>query len=388
MNLRTWSCLRAPNVSAEVRPLALFLPLALSLAVMGQAEDRWKVQYFYDKSDSVFDIRDIRCPNAQRCIAAGVIDDGGHERGAMVLTNDGGLHWTLSNVKEHPVALFFLDESSGWMATDRGIWLTQEGGRSWNKLESLKGVVDLNFLDASHGYAIGFPKAVYETNDGGHKWVKLAAAAEAPGDPQHTTFDCIAFAGAHGLIAGSIDTSEPVPIRRNPATGALELTPGDNTVVLETNDSGKTWTSKGVRFDDGKLVKLAISDTGLLAMTVVYPSRRAKFPSAVLGVSPEANEGQTLFAQRGRVVLDIALLPHARAFIAAVEPPGNSNEVPIPGKLKMLESEDLNVWTEMNVDYRTVARAASMAAPDAEHVWVATDTGMILNLTKDASGAH
>jgi len=38
----------------------------------------------------------------------------------------------------------------------------------------------------------------------------------------------------------------------------------------------------------------------------------------------------------------------------------------------------LENWTEMSVDYRAVARRAMISGPDPQHVWVATDTGMIL----------
>jgi hypothetical protein len=49
----------------------------------------------------------------------------------------------------------------------------------------------------------------------------------------------------------------------------------------------------------------------------------------------------------------------------------------------MLESADLKVWEEMDVDYRAIAQRAILAAPDAQHVWVATDTGMILTLVNE-----
>ncbi len=89
---------------------------------------------------------------------------------------------------------------------------------------------------------------------------------------------------------------------------------------------------------------------------------------------------ESLFGERDRAVTDVTLLPDGNALLAAVEPPGASNQVPIPGKLKMLRSSNLKVWEEMAVDYRAVAQRATLAAPDAEHLWVATDTGMILTL--------
>jgi photosystem II stability/assembly factor-like uncharacterized protein len=374
-------------VSAAAKKTAILVALALLACVVVQAEERWKIQFFYDRNDSSLDIRDIRCPTAQHCVAAGLITEkNGRERGAVVMTTDGGLHWSLTNAKEQPVSLFFLNDSVGWMVTDRGVWSTQEGGRSWVKLADLKGMLGVHFLDASRGYTIGFSKAVYETADGGRKWVKVPAAAEAPGDPHGTVFDGIAFRGAHGIISGSIDPSASVPIRKNPSTGLLEPASGDDTVILETVDGGKSWTSRSTRFN-GKLARLSI--LGDSAVVVVdYPRQRGPFPSAVFEAPLGSTAAERIFAERGRAVLDFSALPNGAAIIAAVEPPGNSNEVPIPAKLKMLESDDWKVWRDMDVDYRAVAQQAVLAAVDTGHIWLATDTGMILSLVKDASGAR
>ena len=37
----------------------------------------------------------------------------------------------------------------------------------------------------------------------------------------------------------------------------------------------------------------------------------------------------------------------------------------------------------MAVDYRAVAHSAIIAGPDENHVWIATDTGMILKLVAE-----
>jgi len=47
----------------------------------------------------------------------------------------------------------------------------------------------------------------------------------------------------------------------------------------------------------------------------------------------------------------------------------------------MLESRDLKNWSEMPVDYRAVAQSLVLAGPDPDHLWAATDTGMILHLS-------
>ena len=47
----------------------------------------------------------------------------------------------------------------------------------------------------------------------------------------------------------------------------------------------------------------------------------------------------------------------------------------------MLTSANLTDWTEMQVDYKAVARSLALAGPDPDHLWAATDTGMILRLS-------
>jgi len=67
-----------------------------------------------------------------------------------------------------------------------------------------------------------------------------------------------------------------------------------------------------------------------------------------------------------------------------VEPSGRLNSLPIPGKVRMLRSTSPNLdqWQEVPVDYRAVAGTVVLAGPDPDHLWAATDTGMILHLVK------
>jgi hypothetical protein len=110
-------------------------------------------------------------------------------------------------------------------------------------------------------------------------------------------------------------------------------------------------------------------------------------PSSVYKTRLKQAGTQTLFEERDRAVTDVAVLPDGSAVLASIEPPGSSNQVPIPGKLKMFESSNLNVWREVDVDYRAVAQRAMLAAVDSSHMWVATDTGMILSLAEKANPA-
>ena len=125
------------------------------------------MQYFYDKEDSSLAFTDIACLSARHCMASGVIDSGKRNKGVVAVTYDGGGTWQLEDVKELPVSLFFLNENKGWMVTDRGIWETEETGGGWKKIKDLKELERVYFLDENHGYAIGAPKLVLETADGG-----------------------------------------------------------------------------------------------------------------------------------------------------------------------------------------------------------------------------
>jgi hypothetical protein len=402
--VRIWSCLRALSVSAAARKRkrtgvhhrsaeellraalrfaripknsAVLIILVPLLSIFLEAQERWKIQFFYDKQDSSLDIQDIQCPSAERCVAAGVIVlKDGRQKGAVVSTNDGGLHWTIADVKENPLSLFFLNDSLGWMVTEHGIWTSDAGGTAWKKMEGLKGIVRVHFLDPSRGYAIGSPGAIYETADGGKKWTKLPAANVPSIDPKRTLYECIAFRGRHGMVIGEVspEDTEPFP---NLIPSSIRRERKSTVVSLETSDAGKSWSARVVPFF-GAITRVSLTKEGSPVFLAEYPPYYSSASSVIQG--PLGSDQKTIFAEKSRAVTGLALLPDGGAVLAAIEPPGNSNQIPIPGKLKILESSDLKTWQEMDVDYRAVAQRAVVAAVDARHKWVATDTGMILGL--------
>lgn len=339
------------------------------------AAPRWKIQFLYDHADSNFAIEDLECPTTRHCIAAGLIDDKkGHEQGAVVVTSDGGLHWSQYEVKERPLSIFFLNESQGWMVTDRGLWSTVEGGRTWIKVQTRKGMLQAWFLNADHGYILGMKGLVQETTDSGKTWGKLEASGQAP-DPLSINYDIVSFHGAHGVIIGASDASSPIlsdPGSRFRGSGKI--------TILETLDGGKKWTYGMVPLD-GELAQFKMAK-GFVVTVILYSNPKYPVSSAVFETPLGSPDGRMIFAERDRFATDIALLSNGGAVLASVEPPGNSTLVPIPGKLKILESDNLKVWREMDVDYRAVAQRAIIAAPDAQHMWVATDTGAILGLVE------
>jgi hypothetical protein len=69
-------------------------------------------------------------------------------------------------------------------------------------------------------------------------------------------------------------------------------------------------------------------------------------------------------------------------FLAGTEQAGSLQSLPVPRKVKILRTGDGQSFHEMAVDYRATARRVRLASAGPEEWWAATDTGMILKLTK------
>jgi hypothetical protein len=151
-------------------------------------------------------------------------------------------------------------------------------------------------------------------------------------------------------------------------------------VGLETFDGGKTWKSN-MASAHGSLAEMKLTDNGTALVLFQYKDDY-RVPADIVRVKVGLKPSESVFSETDRAVTDFVALPSGDTFVASVATPGNSNQVPIPGKLKILRSKNLKVWVEMDADYRAVAQRAVLAAVDAHHVWVATDTGMILNLVE------
>jgi photosystem II stability/assembly factor-like uncharacterized protein len=239
------------------------------------------------------------------------------------------------------------------------------------------------FLDESHGWAIGSRKGAWETKNGGREWTNLEAAAQPKTTPEFTAYSCIDFANPRmGLITGYSK-----PPRRQVGRGSLpewaapESQPREwpsITIMLQTSDGGARWAmSESSMFGQITRVRLAPDGRGL---GLIEFFGTFDWPAEVVGLDWHTGTSTRVFRRKNRVVTDVALPPQGPAYLVAVEPPGILFRSPIPGKLKLLQSDNLSEWKEMEVDYRAAARRAVLAAPDGTHVWVATDTGMILKL--------
>jgi len=371
--------------------------LAVLVFAPAAPAEKWTVQYFYDQDRTELQLTDLAFPSAERGIAIGTIyeREGRKPRYTALVTSDGGANWALVPLKEFPRSIFFLDESNGWLVTSEGIWHTAEAGRSWTRIsDQIKPNKKLDsppqgglilrvwFLYAQHGFAAGFQKSVFETRDGGRTWNPVEEAAKPASNPAYSLYTHLGFADArHGLIVGGYSSPRKdadLPDWMDPEKAMRRRPVPTLTLELETGDGGATWASSTAPLI-GSVASLRVS--GNLGLAVFGYADSFEWPSEVYSLSLATGKSESVFKQKDRRVTDAISFPGARAFLAAVEPSGRLYSSPIPGKVKMITSANLKDWTEMDVDYRAVARSLVLAGPDAGHLWAATDTGMILRLT-------
>lgn len=376
-------------IRSSIVCLLLLAPLAFG--------ERWKVQYFFDELKKTFYIEDLAFPTATHGIAVGAIIEevpGGKSKPTALITSDGGEHWTMVALKDQPRSVFFLDDSQGWMVGDEAIWVTTDWGASWRKMCEQKKpdkkigatppgglITRLWFLDTQHGFAAGLQKSVFETQDGGKTWTDVEAAMKPNANPAYSSYNQIYFENKkHGVIVGGSVPPRPddphLPTWMEPERAMKRRQVPTLTFLIETQDGGAKWNVNSAPLM-GNLVDLKM--IGATGLSIISFGESFDWPSEVYKMDLGANKSARVFREKNRRVVDSALFP-GRAYLAAIEPPGKLNTLPIPGKVKMLTTLDFETFTEMDVDYKAVARSIVLAGPDADHQWAATDTGMILRL--------
>lgn len=360
-------------------PLARFA-LSLFLALSASAAS-WKVQFFYDRDDSKVAINDFQFVNASTGFAAGIRTFRRSPSASapfLISTTDGGKHWTELTPPMPPESIFFLNPTTGWMTSPNGIWRTTEGGHSWKLVSELKGVTRLWFLSETHGFAIGYPKLMKETNDGGATWTDVKAAQAVNSKPENTTFTAILFQGQSGIVSGISQ-----PRRQNPGEPAW-VDPEEASrrrlyptlsIGVRTSDGGKTWSTDTAPVF-GVTTRLRINDK--IGMSIVRYAESFEVPTEVYGIGA-TGKIQTLYKQKGRIVTDAGWLG-SDTILVMVESPQKMNQLPFPGKVHVLRSLDLTTWTEMDVSYKAFGGNAMLAVAGENKAWIATDTGMILEL--------
>ena len=201
-------------------------------------------------------------------------------------------------------------------------------------------------------------------------------------NPLYTTFGEISFVGQSGVISGwNVPPRRGGPDWMEPENAKRRQVP-HYTVLLQTVDGGKKWIkSEASVFGQVTRVSLSPQGTGL---GLVSFKDAFDIPSEVMRLNLKTSQSVSSFAKKDRAITDVRVFAGSnRGLIAGFEPSGPIYNSPIPGRLKVLTSPDLQTWTEMTVDYKAVAHSAIIAGPDEKNLWIATDTGMILKLIQD-----
>lgn len=366
-------------------PRLLALALACAASAPLFAQPRWDLQYFYDVKDEQFIINDLAFPSPTRGIAAGYRLDGDRVRPKCVVTSDGGRVWTDVKIKEPALSLFFLNDSVGWMVTEKGIWKTIESGRSWRKICKKRRMLRVYFKDEQHGWAVGSEKSIWGTSDSGRTWQLLPVAAEVETTKEYTHFTWIDFSNPRlGVILGY---SEPPRRRRSrlpewmePEKAARRRQWPTLSVVIQTKDGGRTWKISTTSMF-GRIHRLRLRPDGT-GLTLVRFQYAFEWPSEVYRLDLKNNVTKRSFRRKNRSITDV-ILAGGYGYLAGFVPTGSLAQMPVPGRLVVLRSRDLKNWQEMEVDYRANARRVILAAAGDSHLWLATDTGMILKLSSE-----
>ncbi|HWR52004.1 MAG TPA: hypothetical protein VN428_12905 [Bryobacteraceae bacterium] len=361
--------------------MRLFL-LLVAVASIAAAADRVKLVHFHDEPDSQLALRDIAFDGAGRGIAVGSIAKSGRSRPAALVTTDAGRTWSLARLPSEGEWLF-MDRRAAWFGDGRSVWRSEDLGKQWKKVKGIDWVARVFFLDDKRGWAVGGHKGFWETSDGGDHWTKVAVGEEPKTSRDTTIYNWIAFADQqNGIVTGySRPPRRTASQQRLPDWAAPEERPREwpgTNISFETHDAGKQWSfTTASLFGAITRVELTPSGRGLALIEFLN-----EFPFAAEVFSIDSQNSITrAFRRSDRSVTDVAMIGNT-GWIVAVEPPGKLLRTPIPGKLKLLRSDDLKNWAEVDVDYRAVAARAAMAV-EGGRLWIVTDTGMILTLASD-----
>jgi len=366
-----------------MKQLLLFARLTALAVATAFAGERWELQYFHDEDDSRLFLSDLAFPSTERGLAVGSVRRNNTIKAVTLATSDGGRTWSLSDSAEPGLSLFFLNQRLGWMVSTKSVWRTEDAGVSWRKIGKLKNAFRVHFLDENRGFAVGARKALWRTADGGRKWERVAAVGDVKASEEYTVFQTIAFANdKDGLVAGFSNPPRRQPLQfpewMDPETAERYRQWPGLTVLLETRDAGRTWTSSTSSIF-GRISRVCLSPDGN-GLGLIEFQDAFDWPSEVFHLNWKTGKSDRILRRKDRVITDIALFSGGPAYAVAVEPQGSLRRSPVPGKLRVLRSRNLADWEEMEVDWRASATRAAFAAAGPGHLWIATDTGMILRL--------
>lgn len=347
---------------------------------------RWRVHWLFDEDRRSALLADFCCPSPGRAVAVLRIEGESRDENAAVVARDGGARWTEVALKDAPLALSGAGEAGLWLLGEKSLWFSAEGGLEWTKKSRPPGrggrpVYRIHFVDEKRGWAFGAGRTFYRTTDGAATWKPVPESSAIGLKDENTAWTWMAFLDARrGLIAGFSAPRRdwgPWPDWMQPERARQRRLQPTTTIVGETQDGGETWKfSYTSAF--GRVVRVRTAQEKGLAIS--HYGENFEFPGEVYLLDFRTGSSRPLFRRRDAWVHDGALLADGSVLLAAVQPPGELRAAPVPGRLRIFHSPDLEQWFEMRVDYRAEGGRAFLAAPAPDELWAATDSGCILRL--------
>jgi len=284
--------------------------LSLGVASIVNGQGGWLLRSASTKADLVA----VYFTSQDRGFVAG--DDG-----YLASTDDGGQTWerydlkTTASINE----IYFRNETNGYLAAGRLLFVTDDGGRSWRETRIYRNsdfrngtpeLISIRFSDKKRGLAIGsivnrdeevIDSLVMRTSDGGDTWQRVIIPSKL--ELFHLDFNGNSHAwivGDKGLILATRDGGATWVTQNSGASRALFCVDfrddnegyavGGGGTILRTVDGGDTWirvpnpfteTLKRVIFSDDKTgwivglkgIVLRTSDKGKTWVRQDFPAK-------------------------------------------------------------------------------------------------------------------
>jgi photosystem II stability/assembly factor-like uncharacterized protein len=132
----------------------------------------------------------------------------------------------------------FLDDTTGWIRTQRGLQATTDGGQTLQEItlpEGIEDIMGISLRTPTDGYVVDSAGVLYTTSDGGQTWSSQTLGVDLATytiilPTTNTTTAAVRFADAeHGVVVLNLAGGGQVRV-----------------VALRTADGGQTWAEESV----------------------------------------------------------------------------------------------------------------------------------------------
>ncbi len=367
----------------KLRVLLALTAAALSAQQLSSTRlPSWKMAYFHDEDLSSLELHDIHFPSARCAFALGSQVVRNRGKPVSVRSLDGGKTWALLPLKTPGRSAFFLSERLGWLVTEDGLERSSDCGATWERLGREKGLVRAWFLDEALGWAVGTPKKAIATRDGGRTWTPLKPENDPKSNPERSVYAWVEFANEKfGVIVGWHTPRrrdvQRFPVWMDPESAQSRRQFPSLTLMLQSGDGGWAW--KGFTASlMGRMTRLRMTPNGS-GLALIEFDESFDYPSEVYRMGVGEKEIRRIYRHKEHAVTDMAITPEGWSYLAGIQTSGTVR-LPLPGKVRILRSQDGAVWTEDRADYRATANRVYLAISPDGHMLAATNTGMILRL--------